>query len=501
MAGGHASFMARQYAWQNLAPLSYGRSRRDSPERPDAKERNEYNSDDDEVDDFGRRKKKKARREQPAGTGTPRKAAAAGGSTGRGRGPGGGTAGAGDGSTDRGADEAAYEDDAGVSHGDGGGEGSGGGSSASASRLFGGSSAFASGASGGGGVGGESQRPASQEALSSGSARTGLPAFGALGLAGPSRSQLRLQVPRLAFGQASRGAHVEPTGASPSSGILTMRTPSSSSLATGMPAMWAAPGATGGAFGATALAFSAFGVSFGAAGAQATGAAFGARPASVTPSADLPGKSESYARTMAMLMGKPAQPEPERPAWHGAGTLAGGSGQSTIPREVSRHAKAPNGSAIIFTNDAPLHPDLASEQGLREKKKLNNQIMDEHKFPCKFFNETGQCKEGALCRFSHQTFSQPRAMSNLRAKRYCNYFGQGKCMRGTNCPYIHGAEDQSHPDSAVQSMIKSADFVDFDTGVNKSEVHKLAPTLPMNKLVTKNGTVRLDMKSWKPDYF
>jgi len=63
------------------------------------------------------------------------------------------------------------------------------------------------------------------------------------------------------------------------------------------------------------------------------------------------------------------------------------------------------------------------------------------KVPCRHFLETGSCREGSTCRFSHDPKDQKPRPLVLKRQEECKFFAQGKCIRGAACAWAHGPEE------------------------------------------------------------
>eukprot|EP00927_Polykrikos_kofoidii_P065464 TRINITY_DN61213_c0_g1_i1.p1 TRINITY_DN61213_c0_g1~~TRINITY_DN61213_c0_g1_i1.p1 ORF type:complete len:323 (-),score=86.49 TRINITY_DN61213_c0_g1_i1:37-900(-) len=63
------------------------------------------------------------------------------------------------------------------------------------------------------------------------------------------------------------------------------------------------------------------------------------------------------------------------------------------------------------------------------------------KVPCRHFMETGMCREGASCRFSHDPKDQKPRPLMLKRQEECKFFSQGKCIRGAACAWAHGSDE------------------------------------------------------------
>merc|ERR1711879_969731 len=63
------------------------------------------------------------------------------------------------------------------------------------------------------------------------------------------------------------------------------------------------------------------------------------------------------------------------------------------------------------------------------------------KVPCRHFLETGTCRDGAACRFSHDKADmKPRPLSQKR-QEMCKFLVNGDCIRGAACAWAHSQEE------------------------------------------------------------
>lgn len=60
------------------------------------------------------------------------------------------------------------------------------------------------------------------------------------------------------------------------------------------------------------------------------------------------------------------------------------------------------------------------------------------KVPCRFFIQTGTCRDGAACRLSHDPKDQEARPLMMKRQEICRFYENGQCIRGVACAWAHG---------------------------------------------------------------
>ena len=87
-------------------------------------------------------------------------------------------------------------------------------------------------------------------------------------------------------------------------------------------------------------------------------------------------------------------------------------------------------------------------QGWQNEPNKCKRCRDKSKL-CTMFSQTGECRFGDMCRFSHTNDVKARAAPGSISKE-CEYFKNDNCSAGDMCPYTHSGRERQQNTEAVK---------------------------------------------------
>lgn len=100
---------------------------------------------------------------------------------------------------------------------------------------------------------------------------------------------------------------------------------------------------------------------------------------------------------------------------------------------------------------------------------------DDKKIICKYFN-TGGCKNGLECNFSHVTIENKPFINFKKSdddKKVCKYFNNGNCKNGETCNFMHvEKQTKQHCKYYSNDICKNDDACEFLHDIPKSNICK-----------------------------